>query len=269
MINQVANIHEMVKQINPLVQMLHNYVSALECADALISIGASPIITASVQESEQVCARANSVSMNFATINDSQAESMILAGVSANASEIPVVIDCSGVSFSIFRAKSASKVMRKFYPAIIKGNYSEIAFLSGDNVISKGLDGIEADEYDCVNVALKLADKCKCTVIVTGKTDIVADSTDVIKIYNGNPLLQKLFSSGDLVGVFAAAYCGITKNYLAAATTAASIVGLAGELAADNLANDLDLGTFKQNFFNELAKMDSDTIKNRLQLLVY
>ncbi len=269
MINQIANIHDILRELNPIIQMQHNYVSAIECADAVISIGASPIITASIQESEQVAGRANAVSMNIGTVNDGQIESMILAGTLANESGIPIVLDCAGVSFSKYRAQSADKLLKKVKMTIIKGNYSEIAFLSGDNVASKGLDTIVADEYDCVNVALKLADKYNCTTIVTGKTDIIADATNVIKVYNGTPLLQKMFSSGDMVGTIAAAYCGITKNFLAAATAAASIVSLAGELAADSLANDLDYGTFKMNFFNELAKIDSDTIKNRLQILVY
>ena len=269
MINQVANIHQNLKEITPIVQMMHNYVSALECSEALIAVGASPIITASIQEGEQVAGLVNAVSMNTATINDGQLESMSLAGMIANEVQIPIVLDCAGVSFSKYRAQSVMKLLKKVNMTIIKGNYSEIAFLAGDNVVSKGLDTVVADEYDCVNVALKLADKCQCTVIVTGKTDIIADSTDVIKIFNGTPLLQKLFSSGDMIGTLAAAYCGMTKNYLAAATAATGIVGLAGELAASNLSNDLDIGTFKVYFFNELAKMDSDTIKNGLQLLVY
>ena len=269
MINQVANIHQSLREINPIVQMMHNYVSALECSDALISIGASPITTASIQEGEQVAGLVNAISLNTATINDGQLESMTLAGMVANETDVPITLDCAGVSFSKYRAQSVLKLLKKVKMTVIKGNYSEIAFLTGDNVISKGLDTVGADEYDCVNVALKLADYYHCTVIVTGKTDIVADSTDVIKIFNGTPMLQKIFSSGDLIGTIAAAYCGITKNYLAAATAATGIVGLAGELAASNLSNDLDLGTFKVYFYNELAKMDSDTIKNRLQLLVY
>ena len=249
--------------------MLHNYVSANECADGVIAVGASPIITASVQESEQVAYRANSISMNTGTINDGQAESMILAGVKANEVNIPIVFDPAGVSFSKFRAQTTLKILNKIKVSVIKGNYSEIAFLAGENISSQGLDSFEADEYDCVNVALKLADKYSCTVILTSKTDIVADSTDVIKIYNGTPMLQKLFCSGDIVGTIAAAYSGISRNFLAASTAAVSMVSLAGELAAENLANDLDIGTFKTNFFNQLSKIDSDTIKNRLQLLVY
>ena len=269
MINQVANIHDALREINPIVQMLHNYVSANECADGAIAIGASPIITASVQESEQVAFRANAISMNAATINDSQSESMILAGTMANDANIPIVFDPAGASFSKYRAQTILKILNKIKVSVIKGNYSEIAFLAGENVSSKGLDAFEADEYDCVNVALKLADKYSCTVILTSKTDIIADSTDVVKVFNGTPMLQKFFCSGDMIGVIAAAYCGISRNFLTAATAAASMVSLAGELAAENLSNDLDLGTFKTNFFNQLSKIDSDTIKNRLQLLVY
>ncbi|MBR6162900.1 hydroxyethylthiazole kinase [bacterium] len=269
MINQVANIHDALKEISPIVQMIHNYVSANECADGVIAVGASPIITASVQEAEQVAYRANSISMNTGTINDGQVESMILAGTMANDANIPIVFDPVGVSFSKYRAQQILKILNKIKVSIIKGNYSEIAFLAGENVSSKGLDTFEADEYDCVNVALKLADKYSCTVILTSQTDIVADSTDVIKIYNGTPMLQKLFCSGDMVGTLAAAYCGISRNFLTASTAATAMVSLAGELAAENLANDLDTGTFKINFFNQLSKIDSDTIKNRLQLLVY
>lgn len=270
MINQIANIHEILKELSPLIQMQHNYVSTIECADAVISVGASPMITASIQEAEQVAAKVNALSMNVGTINDGQLESMILAGVVANENDTPVVLDCAGVSFSKYRAVSVTKLLKRVKMTIIKGNYSEIAFLTGDNVISKGFDtSVEADEYDCVNVALKLADLYNCTVIVTGKTDIIADSTNVIKIFNGTPLLQKFFSSGDIIGTLAAAYSGITKNFLAAAAAAVSVVSLAGELAAADLANDLDINTFKQCFFNELSKLDSDTLKNRLQILVY
>jgi len=269
MINQVANINGVLKEINPIVQMIHNYVSANECADGVIAIGASPIITASVQEAEQVAYRANSISMNAGTINDGQVESMILAGTMANDANIPVILDPAGVSFSKFRAQSILKLLNKIKVSVIKGNYSEIAFLADENVSSKGLDSFESDEYDCVNVALKLADKYSCTVILTNKVDIVADSSDVVKIYNGTPMLQKLFCSGDMVGVLAAAYCGITRNFLTASTAAASIVSLAGEIAAEELVDELDFGTFKTNFFNYLSKIDSDTIKNRLQLLVY
>lgn len=269
MINQVANIHDMLREINPITHLIHNYASANECANSVIAVGASPIITASVQEAEQVAYRANSISFNVGTINDSQLEAMTLAGIVANNENIPIVLDPVGVSFSKYRAQSILKLLKKVKISIIKGNYSEIAFLAGENVSSRGFDTFEADEYDCVNAALKLSDKYGCTVVLTSSTDIIADSTNVIKVYNGTPMLQKLFSSGDMVGVITAAYCGITKNFLTASTAAVGMVSLAGEIASETLENGLDIGTFKVNFFNELAKINSDTIKNRLQILTY
>lgn len=90
---------------------------------------------------------------------------------------------------------------------IIKGNASEVARISGEDVKTKGVDASRV-EKDMIHIARKLASKRKCTVVVTGKEDIVSDGEKTYLVRNGHPMMTHIVGTGcmaaSVIGAFAA-----------------------------------------------------------------
>lgn len=77
--------HEMlgaVRERNPLVQCITNFVTVNDCANILLAAGASPTMAQDIREVEEAVARANGLVCNLGAID--LVDSMILAGKRAN-----------------------------------------------------------------------------------------------------------------------------------------------------------------------------------------
>ena len=95
---QIAKVFGQVRQKNPLVQHLTNVVTINDCANAVLAIGATPIMTSSEQETADLARQAKAVLLNIGTPDEFSEAAMLAAGRAANASGIPVVLDPVGVA---------------------------------------------------------------------------------------------------------------------------------------------------------------------------
>ena len=63
--------------------------------------------------------------------------------------------------------------------SILRGNLSEMSYLAGLEVSTKGVDTSEADEKnDPVSVAKKTAAKYNCVAAITGAVDTITDGKE-------------------------------------------------------------------------------------------
>lgn len=69
-----------IRQKNPLVHCITNYVVANFTANGLLAIGASPVMADEVEEVEEMVSIANAFLINIGTLNTRTLESMIKAG---------------------------------------------------------------------------------------------------------------------------------------------------------------------------------------------
>ena len=85
-----------VKEINPLVLHYTNEVTINDCANITLALGASPLMSYSDEEVEEIISVASSVVINIGTMNSSRLDLFVKAGKAANKFNKPVVLD--GVS---------------------------------------------------------------------------------------------------------------------------------------------------------------------------
>lgn len=119
--------------------------------------------------------------LNLGNITDAAIESIQRALKEANRRKIPVLLDLVGVTCSSLRREFARKLLTDGRFAVIKGNISEILAAAdlpfhGTGIDAGSQDAIsQANEASYCTTAKKLAEHLGCTVMATGKLDLIAD----------------------------------------------------------------------------------------------
>ena len=85
-----------VRSQRPLVHNITNYVVMNNSANALLAIGASPVMAHWTQEMEEMVSIAGALVLNIGTLDENWLESMKVAGVAASRRGIPIVLDPVG-----------------------------------------------------------------------------------------------------------------------------------------------------------------------------
>ena len=266
-----------VRVMRPLVHCLTNMVTVNDCANALLAIGAAPVMADAIEEVEEIATLANAVVLNIGTLNTRTVTSMLVAGKQATACGRPVVLDPVGAGASRFRTETALRLAGEIPLAVIRGNVSEIKAMAGCGGSTRGVDADEADKHgtepeamaSLVALVAELAHRTNAVVAVTGETDIVSDGIQTFAIMNGHPLLPRITGSGCMLSALTAAFCGVVsaRQRLEAAAVALCVMGLAGEQAGACVARDgAGLGTFRTVLIDKLTVLDEVTLSGGMNL---
>lgn len=259
-IQSCINALEKVKRKKPLIHNITNYVTVNDCANAILAIGGSPVMADEDAEVEQMTSLASCLVINMGTPNERTVAAMVKAGRKANRIGVPVVFDPVGVGATEYRNLTAGKILAEVQVAVIRGNMSEIKYLSGLTVQTKGVDSI-AEETGAAEAAKSFAAKMKCVVAATGKIDIVTDGKRVGLIANGHLLLTGVTGTGCMSSALTGAYCGAEEDYFIAAMAGIMTMGLAGELAQRSLRAGEGAGTFRIRIIDKIAALNEELIR--------
>ena len=120
-----------VKELNPLVLHYTNNVTITDCANMTLAIGASPLMSFSYEEVEDMVSVASAVVINIGTMNSSYLDLFVKAGKAANKYNKPVVLDPVGVFASKARTELTNKLLNEVNFTVVRGNISEIKFIGG------------------------------------------------------------------------------------------------------------------------------------------
>ena len=115
----------------PLVHCITNYVTVNDAANALLAIGASPIMADDIGEAGDIASIASALVLNIGTLNERTIASMLDAGRRANAFGVPVVLDPVGAGASRLRNETVGRLLREVKLSVLRGNLSEISFIAG------------------------------------------------------------------------------------------------------------------------------------------
>ena len=77
---ELAHMLEGVRAHGPLVHCITNYVTVESCANAVLAIGASPIMTDEAEDVEDIVSICGALDLNIGTLNARTIESMRIAG---------------------------------------------------------------------------------------------------------------------------------------------------------------------------------------------
>jgi hydroxyethylthiazole kinase len=250
-----------VREQVPLVHNITNYVTVNDVANAVLAIGASPIMADDVEEAADITAISRALVINIGTLNKRTIDSMIASGKKANELGLPVVLDPVGAGASNLRNETTKAIIEQVKISILRGNLSEVSFVAGLNVATKGVDSAEADEKnDAVEVAKTVAKNLGCVTAITGAVDIISDGTSVVKIANGHQLLSKVTGTGCMTSALVGAYAAVSKDYLTAAAAGVASMGIAGEMAYEK-AGQIGTGSFHIAIIDALSNLDGKTME--------
>jgi len=247
-----------IRKRKPLIHHITNYVTVYDCAQAVISCGALPVMADAVEECAEMTGYADALVLNIGTLNSLQINSMIESGKAANKKGIPVVLDPVGAGATKFRRDMVEKLLKEFRIDVIKGNAAEIALVAGASSQMKGVESI--GNYDGISESAILAAKSTGSVIVvTGKTDIVTNGIDVYEISNGHETMGKIVGTGCMSASVIASHCAVEKNYALASAQALCVYGLAGEKASGKSNTPM---IFKAHFMDALYETKAEDLKS-------
>ncbi|MDQ0195586.1 hydroxyethylthiazole kinase [Paenibacillus wynnii] len=254
-----------VRLQNPLVHNITNIVVTNFTANGLLALGASPFMADAHEEVQDVAKMSGAVVLNIGTLNDHTIQSMLLAGQSANAHGVPVVLDPVGAGATAYRTDVTQALTSQIQLAALRGNVAEVANVVGESWSSKGVDAGEG-EGDVVALAEKAARKLDCTVIITGKEDVISDGNSTYIVSNGHPILTKVTGTGCLLTSVVGAFLAVSNgNFLEASVEAVSFYGIAAEIAARMTAHQ-GPGSFQVEFLNQLALVSPEIFKEMSQI---
>jgi len=200
---------------------------------------------------------ASALVLNIGTLTADIIESMKIAARAANSRGIPVVLDVCGAGATPFRDMKSSELLDSARIGIIKGNSSEIARILGLDVRTRGVDA-EHVGFDLRDIALDLAGKRDCTVVITGKEDIVADKKETYVIRNGHEMMSHVVGTGCMAASVIGTFAGASPHDI----TAAAAAGLCCYEIAAELAVETAKGpaSFKENLFDRIFSLTKDEI---------
>jgi hydroxyethylthiazole kinase len=259
---KIWNDFQRIRAEAPLVHNITNYVVMNTTANALLALGASPVMAHAEEEMEQLAGMARALVINIGTLSTSWVESMSLAGRTAKRNGVPIVLDPVGAGATHFRTNTAMALLHDFVPAVIRGNASEIRALVYDEGATHGVDSAHGSE-EALDAAVALARRHDCVAVVSGAVDIVVAKGAVTRIANGHPMMPKVTGLGCTATALIGAFCAVNASAGDAAAHAMAVMGIAGELAAEHAEGP---GSFAMRFIDALYNLRESDIAGRLKM---
>jgi hydroxyethylthiazole kinase len=255
---------EQIRRTRPLVHNITNYVVMNYTANALLAMGAAPVMAHAENEVSDMVALAGSLVINIGTLSDPWIKAMFTAGKTANQNNIPIILDPVGSGATKLRTDTARKLAKELKIAVIRGNASEVLSLADVNSRTKGVDSLHSVD-DAAQAASILAEELDTIVAITGEIDLITDSKTTYHVRNGHPLMGHVTGTGCTATTAIAAFCAVNDNYLQAAAFGLGYFGLAGEKAGEKNAHP---GSFAIGLLDALHEITPDDLRAGIKLEV-
>ena len=251
-----------VRQRAPLVHNITNFVVMQQTANALLAVGASPIMAHAEAELDELLELAGALVLNIGTLDPAWIAAMERASAAARRRALPIVLDPVGAGASRLRTGTALRLLGSGGVTILRANASEILALAGAAGATKGVDSTHPSEA-AREAARDLAVRYGCAVAVSGAVDHCVDATNEVRVRNGVPLMARITGMGCTASALCGAFCAVQPDALRAAVDAMATMGVAGEMA---FAASHGPGTMAASFLDALHRLDFAELDGRLRV---
>lgn len=262
-LNSFGAYLELITNKNPIVHQISNFVTANDCANAVLAMGGRTVMADYIEEVEDVTDASDSLVLNLGVLSEVRLQSLLLAGKVANKKGIPVVFDPVGCGASSFRRNAAKELLCEVEISVIRGNLSEIKCLSGGHNKMRGVDA--ETEFDSVCVTRGLARKTHAVVVATGERDIVTDGYRMYMIENGCKEMSLLTGTGCICSALTGLFLGADTKAVYSAVYAVACMGIAGELSWKKYGKR-GLGHFHMGLFDMLGNMRKEIFEDEARI---
>ena len=220
-----------VRERNPVVHNITNYVAMNFSANALLAVGASPIMAHARGEMEDIVSLSSCVVLNIGTLDPLWIESMQEAAELAAGKGKPVILDPVGVGASKLRMESCKRLLSKYAPQVIRGNGSEVSSLISGSSGGRGVDSTTGSA-ELETKVVEWARDPQRIVVVSGAVDIITDGSTVVRIRNGHSLMARVTAMGCAATAVVGAFCSKPHPDIFDAAAAMAVMGICGQIAA-------------------------------------
>ncbi|AEB07328.1 hydroxyethylthiazole kinase [Coriobacterium glomerans PW2] len=264
-----------VRATSPLVHSITNYVTANDCANALLACGASPIMSDDAAEVADITSICGGLVLNIGTLNQRSIEGMRVAGARSAELDHPIVVDPVGAGASALRTRIATELVDTLPVTVVRGNMSEIKAIAGAAASTRGVDAGPDDAITRDNLessaefARELAARLHAIIAITGAIDIVADETRVRAITNGVAMMSSITGTGCMLSCLVGAHVIASfDERLDAVVSAVACMGIAGEVARARMDALDGSGSFRIYLIDAICNMDAPTLDRRARVEV-
>jgi hydroxyethylthiazole kinase len=250
-----------IREKAPVVHSITNYVVMNSTANALLALGASPVMAHAEEEMEEMVGIASALVINIGTLSPAWVRSMFRAAEAARKRKIPIVLDPVGAGATSYRTRTARELIQAVPPEIIRGNASEIMALLEKNAKTKGVDSTASSDA-AVEIGRALHKKCGSVVCISGETDYTVGPAGIIETKNGHLLMTRVTGLGCTASALCGAFAAVTPDPAIAAATAMAVMGIAGEIAFDRSEGP---GSLQLHFLDALYRLSAEEIERLLK----
>lgn len=252
---------EKIRADAPVIHNITNYVVMNNTANALLALGASPVMAHAPEEVADMVKIAGALVINIGTLSKDWVKAMKQAMAAAKAKGIPIVLDPVGAGATPYRIRTVRDLVKAVAPSIIRGNASEILAMADSQARTKGVDSL-ASSHHALAVARQLSADLGAVICISGETDFVVRQEQIIRVNNGHPLMPKVTGLGCTATALCGAFAAVADDSLVATVSAMAIMGIAGEMAGEDCPGP---GTFQVRFLDALYRlMEKDMAQIRL-----
>ena len=266
--SEVGACLEKIREERPIVHNITNLVVMNLTANALLAIGASPIMAHAEEELEEMVGLSRALVLNPGTLDAGWVRCMKTALALAKAGKRPVVLDPVGSGASRFRTRTMLELLESGGISVLRGNASEISSLRDPGERQSG--GVDSrDSVDSgIAAAEALARRYGCAVVISGEVDFVTDGRlageqRAVRIFNGDKGMPRVTGLGCAATALIGAALCVAADPWVAAVAGMLFSGIAGELAGGKSEGP---GSLAVAYLDSLASLDRGRLDSQIRI---
>jgi hydroxyethylthiazole kinase len=261
---------EAVRERAPLVHSITNLVAMNFNANALLAVGASPVMAHAQEEVRDMVGIAQALVLNIGTLEPAWIRAMQIALEAARARGIPIVLDPVGAGATPYRNAALADLLRTGAPSIVRGNASEIMSVAGLSATTRGVDSA-ASSSQAVDAAKALARDLGGVVCASGADDHVVDAAGRwATLSNGHPWMTRVTALGCSASALIGAFAAVQPDAWRATVAAMAYLGVVGEMAVERTQSaGAGVGRLQVELLDGLQLLDRESFAARLKIAVH
>lgn len=261
---------EAVRAQSPLVHSITNFVAMSFNANALLALGAAPVMAHAREEVADMVQIAQALVLNIGTLDPAWIEAMQRAAEAASARRLPLVLDPVGAGATPYRVHAVTALLEAASPTVIRGNASEVMNVAGLQARTRGVDS-QAGSDQAVDAACRLAERTGGVVCVSGAVDHVVDARGRhASLSNGHPWMTRVTGVGCSASALVGAFAAVQPDPWRATVAAMAVLGVVGECAVERCqAAGAGVGRLQTELLDGLQLLDSLSFLGRVRLTLH
>lgn len=253
-----------LKERRPLIHCVSNLVSANDCANAALAVGASPIMARESLELEDITSASAATVLNTGTPDEAKFAACRVCARAASALRHPLILDPVGVGASPWRLRRVEELLHLGTPSILRVNPGEARALLRRGMAEQGVDSPGPEPRQArLELAAALAERLGGAVLLSGEEDLICGGGRAYAVTGGSAEMARVTGTGCMLSVLCGAFAAVEEDPFAAAVLASSFWKTCAELAQARSAGP---GSFHVALLDAAGSLTSGTCAARARI---